>query len=688
MTSPPDDPLPPTEPTTSTCLCPSCGRALERRRGACAVCGTAALLNGRFLLLRLLGQGGQGRTYAALDSHSGAEVALKELSLSQARDWKSVELFERSAKVLRQLRHPGLPAFVDAFEIERAGVTFFYQVIELIEGESLGDAARRGERFREDDARHILRMLLPILRALHARQPPIVHRDLKPTNVMRRPDGSLCLIDFGLVREARAEQSGSTMGMGTPGYAPLEQLIGDAIPASDLYALGATLVALLSGREPVSMMAPGQTRIDFRAAARVSPDFAELLERLVAPDFRQRYQSVDEVEEALDAIERQERIDRARAARVARERAHSEQADDEALAEPSAPRTAVALARASRGGGLLKGTSVVALLAGLVGLVVYLNSDSCGRRRASTGAARIEHAMVVTTQAGHEGLLVLQKVDVGDDEHVRLDLVDPIRGTRSARYVFSREQKAIALLPAAPGRFWVRSDKTQLALFGTAPLAPLHAWESLRTRLPEIRSGIASGELVDGKLEVTTQLGQRVRIDAQSLTAVRAPPRDPRALPETPRTFEARGSALKGGGATSAGHVSLRNAPGLEGAALVFNSGRPREERRAEGDARYFRASLLADGRGGPGLLVAQETVFVLHHERVQREPNKPDPVLLTAVGLDGRVRWRRQLGHRWAVFGAAFGPRVVVVTAERKHGAVLALDARTGDVAWRYENR
>jgi hypothetical protein len=242
-----------------------------------------------------LGSGGQGRTFEAWDHHAGQLVAAKEMSLASARDWKSVELFRRAAETLQRLHHPGIPRLVESFAEERGGVTFYYVVQERIDGETLAEALRRGERFDETAAREIAEQVLAVLSYLHAQSPPIIHRDLKPSNLMRREDGSLVLIDFDLVRSVSRPEGGSTMAAGTSGFAPLEQYFGMPVPASDLYALGATLVALLSRLEPADLMPPGEHRVDFEGQVAVSDGFAGVLAHLLEPEVSRRYQAAAEV---------------------------------------------------------------------------------------------------------------------------------------------------------------------------------------------------------------------------------------------------------------------------------------------------------------------------------------------------------------------------------------------------------
>ena len=283
-------------------LCPICAEAVPAADDRCPRCQAGTRLHGRYVLERLLGSGGQGRTFAARDLQRDATVAVKELSLARVRDWKSVELFRREATVLAGLDHPGVPRLVESFEEERAGITFFYLVQELVPGESVAVALERGARWNEDQVRALADGVLEILEYLHGQSPPVIHRDIKPSNILQRPDGGITLVDFGLVRDVARPEGGSTMSAGTPGYAPPEQYAGRAVPATDLYALGATLVALLARRDPVDLLSPRTQRLAFRDHVTIGDDLARIVERLLEPDPTRRYETAAAVRRDLASV--------------------------------------------------------------------------------------------------------------------------------------------------------------------------------------------------------------------------------------------------------------------------------------------------------------------------------------------------------------------------------------------------
>src|SRR5882757_1381902 len=206
---------------------------------------TETVREGRYVVVGTLGAGSQGETLEAVDKREGRAVAIKRFSIRGAKSWKDVELAEREASVLASLSHSGLPRYIEHFEENGA----LYLVMEKVEGESLQALRRRGRPLNQEQIVRFLRDAAECLRYLHGHTPPIVHRDIKPGNVILRPDGSYCLVDFGSVRDRLKPEGGSTV-VGTFGFMAPEQFQGRAGPSSDVYAVGATALSLLTGREP------------------------------------------------------------------------------------------------------------------------------------------------------------------------------------------------------------------------------------------------------------------------------------------------------------------------------------------------------------------------------------------------------------------------------------------------------
>ena len=250
-----------------------------------------------YRLERVLGQGGFATTWLATDSRSGRLCAFKRLLLERLPTWREYDNFRHEIELLRHLEHAGIPRLLDAWLREDPAEAVLVQ--EFLPGQNLQQWVEDGRRFTEAEARQIARQLLDVLVYLHRFSPPVIHRDLKPSNVLLDAQGTVHLIDFGAVKPAAA--SGLTV-TGTFGYMPIEQIEGQAVAASDLYALGATLVFVLTGRPPAELT-KRDLKPDFRPQANLSAGFARLLDRLLEADVKRRYPSAEDVLRDLDALE-------------------------------------------------------------------------------------------------------------------------------------------------------------------------------------------------------------------------------------------------------------------------------------------------------------------------------------------------------------------------------------------------
>ncbi|MGK3999724.1 serine/threonine protein kinase [Sorangium sp. So ce1024] len=256
-----------------------------------------SLREGRYVITRPLGEGAQGHTLEAVDKRVGKLVAIKRFQIRGASSWKGVELAEREARVLASLSHPSLPAYLDHFEEDGA----LFLVMEKIDGESLGAMRRRRAVLGRDEIVRFLRDASGVLDYLHGRAPPVIHRDIKPNNVIRRPDGSFAIVDFGAVRDRLRPEGGSTV-VGTFGYMAPEQFQGRALPASDVYAVGATALCLLTGEEPENLPHRGLA-IDVSAAlgGRADPRLVQVLSAMLEPDPERRAARIAPLLAGLDA---------------------------------------------------------------------------------------------------------------------------------------------------------------------------------------------------------------------------------------------------------------------------------------------------------------------------------------------------------------------------------------------------
>ncbi|WP_254565450.1 serine/threonine-protein kinase [Oscillatoria sp. HE19RPO] len=259
------------------------------------------IIKDRYRILHPLGTGGIATTYAAQNLDTGQDVAIKALSLRRLKDWKSLELFEREGKVLSQLNHPGIPNYLDYFQLDTDDDRRFYIVQEIVPGKSLQDWVESGWHPTELEVREIGEQLLKILMYLHQMTPPVIHRDIKPPNIIRQSEGKILLIDFGAVKDTyrHTMTSGSTV-VGTYGYMAPEQFRGQAEPATDLYGLGATLLFLLTHKTPADFPET-RLKIDFRSSVNISPELADWLDRLLEPLVENRLTSAAEALTVLKA---------------------------------------------------------------------------------------------------------------------------------------------------------------------------------------------------------------------------------------------------------------------------------------------------------------------------------------------------------------------------------------------------
>lgn len=235
---------------------------------------------GRYEMEGVLGAGGQGTTFVGTDRKTGARVVVKVLDLAHAQDWKRVDLFDREVRALKALEHAGMPRFLDVLEDPQTGARAL--VMTHVPGQTLEEVLREEGPLSEAALWRVLLDVVDVLKALHGQPSPMVHRDIKPRNLIRRPDGTVAVVDFGSLGLARRE--GGTTVVGTFGYMAPEQLYGQALPATDLYALGATLLTLATGKEPEKLPRKGLSIDVDEAAPHLSETLRALLSRLIEAD--------------------------------------------------------------------------------------------------------------------------------------------------------------------------------------------------------------------------------------------------------------------------------------------------------------------------------------------------------------------------------------------------------------------
>lgn len=256
--------------------CPDCGAENPTDQNYCGKCGKSLLGEGtgklnpdtvladRYIIIRIIGQGGMGAVYLALDTRlNNITVAIKEMSTRAIGGdlQAAIGVFKKEASMLIGLHHPALPRIIDFFS---RGEDRWYLVMDYIEGRTLAEVAANRGPIPEAEVLDWGRQLCEILDYLHKQSPPIIFRDLKPANIMLTPQGRIKLIDFGIARHFRQGSTADTSAYGSSGFAPPEQYgENQTDPRSDIYALGATLHYLLTGKDPSKnpfiFEPPGQT---------------------------------------------------------------------------------------------------------------------------------------------------------------------------------------------------------------------------------------------------------------------------------------------------------------------------------------------------------------------------------------------------------------------------------------------
>ncbi|RPI94543.1 MAG: serine/threonine-protein kinase [Chloroflexi bacterium] len=258
-----------------------------------------ALLHKRYRIVEILGQGGMGSVYRAVDENLGVDVAVKE-NLFTTDEY--ARQFRLEAVILANLRHPNLPRVTDHFVIGDQGQ---YLVMDYIEGEDLRQRMERVGNITEDDAILIGAAICDALAYLHTRKPPILHRDLKPGNVKITPDGHIFLVDFGLAKVLHGSQATTTGARAmTPGYSPPEQYgTARTDPRTDIYSLGATLYAALSGIIPEDGLARAMENTQLtplrKRNSKVPRRLASSIEKAMGIDPADRFQDAEEFKRAL-----------------------------------------------------------------------------------------------------------------------------------------------------------------------------------------------------------------------------------------------------------------------------------------------------------------------------------------------------------------------------------------------------
>ncbi len=273
------------------------------------------LLSNRYEVVRELGRGGFGRTYLAIDRNKfGEKCVLKEFApqvRGQAELQKAKELFERETGILYKLKHSQIPAFRELLRVDGIQSESLFLVQDFIDGETyldrINQCVARGQVFSEGEVVQFLHDLLPVIDYIH--NLGAIHRDISPDNIIYRYRDRLpILIDFGCVKEiaatavSRYSTAKIATRIGKQGYAPDEQMIrGKVSPASDLYAVAATVLTLLTGKDATAIYSPAEAKWEWRKHVKLSPELGAIIDRLLQYNPQHRYQSAKEVLAILPA---------------------------------------------------------------------------------------------------------------------------------------------------------------------------------------------------------------------------------------------------------------------------------------------------------------------------------------------------------------------------------------------------
>jgi serine/threonine protein kinase len=283
----------------------------------CTRCGMPLILGARYIPIKLLGQGGFGAAFLARDRFTTSlrECVVKQFQpsgdLTPQQLQIAQKLFEREAAVLEELgnEHKQIPNSYAYFPVivpspgSQKDEQFFYLVQQFIDGQDLEQEQEEKGIYSEAEVLEVLTAILEVLAFVHSQK--VIHRDIKPSNIMRsRSDGRLYLLDFGAVKQITASVGtphGRSTGIYSMGFAPPEQMQGAQVyPSTDLFALAATCLVMLTGKDSEELFDTYNNCWDWRAhAPHVSDGLAAILERMLRPVPRDRYTSAREVLEAI-----------------------------------------------------------------------------------------------------------------------------------------------------------------------------------------------------------------------------------------------------------------------------------------------------------------------------------------------------------------------------------------------------
>jgi formylglycine-generating enzyme required for sulfatase activity len=296
-------------PAMSYCINPTCPAPDKNSptTNFCMSCGAKILLKDRYRALKLLGQGGFGKTFKAVDEDQPRKplCVIKQFAFSNNHPETrqiALKLFYEEAQHLEALgKHDQIPELLAYFDVEGQP----YLVQQFIDGQDLEQELATAGTFNQAKIRELLESLLPVLDFLHHQSPPVIHRDIKPANIIRRrSDGGLVLVDFGAAKQATQSMLAKTgTAIGSAEFAAPEQARRKPVFASDIYSLGVTCIYLLTQVSPFDLFDMNQDAWvwrDYLVDNSVDEKLGKVLDRMIANVLPQRYQAAAEVLAALN----------------------------------------------------------------------------------------------------------------------------------------------------------------------------------------------------------------------------------------------------------------------------------------------------------------------------------------------------------------------------------------------------
>jgi len=262
------------------------------------------IIDGKYQIIKKIGEGGMSSVYLAVDKKINKRWAIKEIRKEgdDARSRVVISSASSEVNILKKLNNRHLPGIIDIIESK----TCLYVIMDYIDGENLGDILRREGRIKQSRVIKWAREICSVLIYLHGQSKPIIYRDMKPENIMVEPDDEIKLIDFGIAREYKNQNTKDTICLGTKGYAAPEQFggSGQSDARTDIYCFGVTLYHLLTGKNPAE---PPYRLYPIRYwDASLSPGLEAIINKCTQADPNARYQTAIELQTALSEFEKED----------------------------------------------------------------------------------------------------------------------------------------------------------------------------------------------------------------------------------------------------------------------------------------------------------------------------------------------------------------------------------------------